>query len=139
MRPYFGTGACLPPPPYGAGEGFAWFRVFRFSCLMRLIGSSGVYRMPMTYFALGLIGVLTGRRLLAGALVLGSAVIFIATVAAALATGHSGWASLVAAFMLIFTLQIFYLLGLTFWVGGTEITRRFTIAIPKRKSLPQCY
>jgi hypothetical protein len=93
--------------------------------------------MQYTFFVAGLIGVLTGTRLRARALVVVCAGAFAGTLVTMIAGGWSVWASLGAAFGLTFTLQLFYLLGLMIVCGKNEFVRRFAALAESHENIPR--
>lgn len=93
--------------------------------------------MQFTILLAGLIGVLTGTSFRARALVAICSVTFVASLGIALASGCSILSSLGGAFATTFTLQFFYLVGLTLVYGKDELVRRFASLAEPREDMPR--
>lgn len=93
--------------------------------------------MQFTFLIAGLIGVLTGTRFRAKALIVICATTFAGTLVIAILAEWSAWGAVAAAFGLTFTLQVFYVVGLLLVFGKGELARRFAALTESQDDIPR--
>jgi hypothetical protein len=96
-----------------------------------------VHEMQYSFFIVGLISMLTGTYLHASALIAICIAAFIIGIIAFIAIGWSALWAVAGAFGLVFTIQLFYIIGLLLVYGKDRLAERFLDISDDEDNLPR--